>query len=127
MIVLSLLASWSLSEMVGAGEELRPLGVGISSGAVWGGVLFVLLGALSAVFLTGYELGFEGVDGKIQSFVDLLIDTENELKKVSWPGAEEVRRATIVVLSGILVLGAFLSVIDMMFSFVMSELNVLPV
>ena len=29
--------------------------------------------------------------------VDLLIDTEQELKKVSWPSKKEVRNATIVV------------------------------
>lgn len=31
------------------------------------------------------------------SFVDLLIDTEQEMKKVSWPNRAEVQRSTIVV------------------------------
>ena len=32
-----------------------------------------------------------------ESFVDLLIETEQEMKKVSWPNRAEVQRSTIVV------------------------------
>ncbi len=32
-----------------------------------------------------------------ETFVDLLIDTEQEMKKVSWPNRSEVQRSTIVV------------------------------
>ena len=32
-----------------------------------------------------------------ESFVDLLIDTEQEMKKVAWPNWPEVQRSTIVV------------------------------
>lgn len=46
----------------------------------------VLLGTLALHFVLN-----------MPNFVDLLIDTESELKKVSWPSKREVRNATIVV------------------------------
>lgn len=48
-----------------------------------------------AVFLLGV-LGLHLVLNR-PSAVDLLIDTEQELKKVSWPSRREVKNATIVV------------------------------
>jgi preprotein translocase SecE subunit len=43
---------------------------------------------------------------------DLLIDTEAELKRVSWPKGEEVWNASVVVILSVLVLGALLAVAD---------------
>jgi preprotein translocase SecE subunit len=40
--------------------------------------------------------------------VDLLIDTEQELKKVSWPSANEVKSATLVVSLVTVLMGAIL-------------------
>lgn len=43
---------------------------------------------------------------------ELLIDTEAELKKVSWPKGEEVWNASMVVLLSVVLLGALLAVSD---------------
>jgi preprotein translocase SecE subunit len=43
---------------------------------------------------------------------DLLIDTEAELKKVSWPKGEEVWNASMVVLLSVIVIGVLLAVSD---------------
>src|SRR5262245_24657286 len=44
---------------------------------------------------------------------DLLIDTESELKRVSWPKGEEVWNASIVVVVSVIILGVLLAVADM--------------
>jgi preprotein translocase SecE subunit len=43
---------------------------------------------------------------------DLLIETEAELKRVSWPKGEEVWNASMVVLLSVFILGALLAVAD---------------
>ena len=43
---------------------------------------------------------------------DLLIDTETELKKVSWPKGEEVWNAAMVVLLSVVIIGVLLAVAD---------------
>jgi preprotein translocase subunit SecE len=98
----------------------------VSYGAVWGAGLFVVLTAMASLLVFGFETGLSGIDGTCQSFVDLMIDTENELQKVSWPGPEELRRSTAVVLVAILVLGCFLYLVDMAMTYAMSSLEVLP-
>ena len=62
----------------------------------------------------------------IANLVDLLVDTQAELQKVSWPTREELRSSTTVVLVCIFILGAFLYVVDVVVSFVMSRIGVLP-
>lgn len=44
---------------------------------------------------------------------DLLIDTETELKKVTWPKGEEVWNASIVVVISVVLLGLFLALSDL--------------
>ena len=44
---------------------------------------------------------------------DLLIDTEAELKRVSWPKGEEVWNASVVVVLSVIILGVLLAVADM--------------
>jgi preprotein translocase SecE subunit len=43
---------------------------------------------------------------------DLLIDTEAELKKVSWPKGQEVWNASMVVILSVVILGGFLALAD---------------
>jgi preprotein translocase SecE subunit len=43
---------------------------------------------------------------------DLLIDTEAELKRVSWPKGEEVWNASVVVVVSVAILGALLAMAD---------------
>ena len=126
MLVMSLFASWRLAQMVGGQDGVIVLGIEVTPGAIWAGGLFVVLAGLSALLVFGFELGIAGVDEKSKAFVDLMIDTENELKKVSWPGPDELRRSTTVVLVAIVVMGAFIYVVDMVMSFAMSRVGVLP-
>lgn len=125
IIVFLLFASWRLAQMVG-GDPVQVLGVEFLFGVFWGAGLFVVLAGMTSVLIFGFELGLTGFDEKVHQFVDLLIDTENELKKVSWPGSSELRRSTSVVLVAIVVLGAFLYVIDMAMTFAMTTIKVLP-
>jgi preprotein translocase SecE subunit len=43
---------------------------------------------------------------------DLLIDTEAELKKVTWPKGQEVWNASIVVIISVVIIGGFLALAD---------------
>jgi preprotein translocase SecE subunit len=45
-------------------------------------------------------------------FVDLLIDTENELKRVSWPTWRQVFEATGVVITVVVIMSIFIIVVD---------------
>ncbi|NQU28167.1 MAG: preprotein translocase subunit SecE [Candidatus Marinimicrobia bacterium] len=56
---------------------------------------------------------------KIQQF---LLDVQFELKKVSWPTWEELRGSTFIVLSLSIILGAFLFVVDIVLSRVLTIL-----
>ena len=47
--------------------------------------------------------------GKVRSFYK---ETVVELKKSHWPGPKELRVLTVVVLLGILLIGAFTSLVD---------------
>jgi len=44
-----------------------------------------------------------------------------ELRKVHWPTREETRAATIAVIIGVIVVGAYLGVIDAILSFVFTR------
>jgi preprotein translocase subunit SecE len=50
-------------------------------------------------------------------FADFLISVESELARVTWPGRTEVIQATVVVISTMFFLGAFLFVIDLVWTF----------
>jgi preprotein translocase subunit SecE len=45
----------------------------------------------------------------------------SELRKVHWPTREETRAATIAVIIGVIVVGAYLGVIDAVLSFVFTR------
>lgn len=53
---------------------------------------------------------------------DLLIDTEGEMQKVTWPAWGEVQQGALAVAAMVLVLVAFLTVVDTVFTKVMSYL-----
>ena len=46
---------------------------------------------------------------------DLLIETEIEMRKVTWPTAREVMGATVVVIIVVLILGMYMWLLDLMF------------
>lgn len=51
---------------------------------------------------------------------DLLIDTEGEMRKVTWPGWGEVAQGTMAVTTTVAVLFLFLTGVDLLFTEVMS-------
>lgn len=53
---------------------------------------------------------------------DLLIDTEAELRKVTWPTLEEVTNSSFVVVFFVLFLGAFLAAVDWLLSIVVKAI-----
>lgn len=124
LLVFDLMASLRLAQMAGLKEDVAA--IGLPAGYLWGAGLFLALGALIGVIIFGVETGWEALDGKSRALVDLLIDTETELQKVSWPGREELRRSTLVVLLCILVLGVYLVVVDVAVSATMKSAGVLP-
>ena len=127
LMLLSLFGCARLYEMLQGGSTFPLLGMKVSSVAfIWAGAVFVTLACLIAVLTFGLQTGWAGLDAKTRRFVDLLVDTEGELQKVSWPGREKLRRFTTVVLVCILVLGVFLTVVDLIFTQLMESLGVLP-
>ena len=50
---------------------------------------------------------------------DLLIDTESELKKVTWPTGQEVMNSSMVVVVCVLLIGAFLALADLFLARIM--------
>ena len=53
---------------------------------------------------------------------DLLIDTEAELRKVTWPTLEDVVNSSIIVIVFVLFIGAFLAVADVLLNRIMSTI-----
>ena len=60
-------------------------------------------------------------------FADFLIATEAEMTKVSWSTKDELIRATLVVLVTLVLLAAFLLVMDIVWSWVLERIGVLEV
>ena len=107
-----------------AGIEM--LGMDIPHSAIWAAVLFVGLAFVAFVFTYGLQTGLAAVDKGSHTLIDLLIDTQAELGKVSWPGSEELSRSTIAVLISILLLGVFLLGVDWLVASALRTLGVLP-
>ncbi len=102
------------------------LGMQQARAVIWSGGLFVVAGGLVFLMTMAPHTGIKAVDEKTRRLVDLLIETESELGKVSWPGSDELTRSTTAVLVSIVVLGAFLFVIDQVVLQLMKNLGVLP-
>jgi len=126
LLVLALFGSWRFALMVGVEQTFYMMGMKVPYATFWGAGMFLVLAFLVSLFVFGLRTGWVALDGRSGAFVDLLIDTQAELQKVSWPSREELRRYTMVVLICILVVGVFLYVVDMIVSYSMTSLRVLP-
>ncbi len=126
VLLLSLFACWRLYQGTSTVAAFEVLGMDVPQAALWAGGLFIALGALVFLFTFGLNTGLKGLDARTHRLIDLLIDTEAELAKVSWPSREELTASTTAVLVSIVVLGALLFCIDSMTAFVMGILKVLP-
>jgi preprotein translocase SecE subunit len=77
----------------------------------------VLAFPLTPGFLAALVLFFAGAWGIVRllnapKVADLLIDTELEMKKVTWPSFDEARKASFVVIACVLVMFLFLTLTD---------------
>jgi preprotein translocase SecE subunit len=125
--LLGLLASvrlywWLLPSVTGRSQVL---GMQVPYASVWAAGLFIILGAVVLVFVSGLQTGIGALDGKTHLLVDLLIDTEAEMNKVSWPSRDELTNSTAAVLVTILIAGVSLFVVDMLIGFLMRSFRVL--
>ena len=106
--------------------SIEMLGMPVPHSAIWAAVLFVGLAFVVFVFTYGLQTGLAALDKGSHALIDLLIDTQAELGKVSWPGSEELTRSTAAVLISILLLGVFLLGVDWLVASALRSLGVLP-
>jgi preprotein translocase subunit SecE len=98
---------WRLSDTLNALGYLTPTYFGIPAaiGLVLGWLVFRLV--------------------QYPPFVEFLIATEAEMNKVSWTSRAELRRATIVVLSTVLIVAVYLFGVDTVWSALLQAIGVL--
>jgi preprotein translocase subunit SecE len=58
-------------------------------------------------------------------FVDFLVATEAEMKKVSWTTKAELKRATVVVLTTVLLMAVYLFGVDWLWSTILQTIGIL--
>jgi preprotein translocase SecE subunit len=128
VLLLALFGSWRLYVQVrGVTDKSVPLlGMQVPYAALWAAAAFVLMAAVIFLFTFGLGTGLKSLDARTQGLIDLLIDTEAELAKVSWPSSEVLSRSTAAVLVAMVLLGIFLFCVDSVVAFVMGALRVLP-
>ena len=60
--------------------------------------------------------------GRLGRFFQFLRDVRNELRKVTWPTFEELKKATTVIVIFVSVLGIMIGLMDSFFQFVFVKL-----
>lgn len=128
LLVIFLFGSYRLFALLETGDTGNFVVLGMKvpyAGLVPGGV-FIVLGALVWLVTFGPQTGIKGLDTLTRRWIDLLIDTEGELRKVSWPTRDDLVNSTTAVLVSIVLLGAFLVGMDYLVSWTMSLIGVLP-
>ncbi|HEY3221143.1 MAG TPA: preprotein translocase subunit SecE [Gemmatimonadales bacterium] len=60
--------------------------------------------------------------GRIARFVQFLREVRNELRKVTWPTFDELKKATTVIVIFVTVLGIAIGLMDSFFQFVFVKL-----
>jgi len=127
MLLLAAFGSWRLySKVLLLTDRAFPLlGMNVPYAALWAVAVFLLAAGLVFVFTFAPATGLKWVDSRARGFVDLLVDTEAELAKVSWATSDELVRSTTAVVVFIVLLGAFLFCVDWAVAFAMRKLGVL--
>ena len=97
------------------------LGIGLTWGLIGAAVAFVVLGGAVVLVTTGTGIGIKKIDLFSRNSVDFLIETEAELRKVSWPNREELTGSTFVVIFVTVMLGIYIVVVDKVVSTVMAK------
>ncbi len=125
-VLLALFAAHKLFVSLLTETTFTVLGMNVPHSAIWAALLFLALAAVIFWLTSGVETGVQTLDSKAHAVVDMLVDVEMELNKVSWPSSEELTRSTSAVLFFVVSVGAFLFFVGIAISFVMSQLGVLP-
>jgi preprotein translocase subunit SecE len=75
-----------------------------------------------------FILGSLGVlySWNLKRWNDLLIETQLEMKKVSWPKRQELIGSSVIVIFMVLVLGLFLYLVDLIFTFLSQQAGLYP-
>jgi preprotein translocase subunit SecE len=60
--------------------------------------------------------------GPIARFIQFLRDVRNELRKVTWPTFDELKKATTVIVIFVTVLGVMIGLMDSLFQWVFVKL-----
>ncbi len=128
LLVLVLFGSYRVFQMtqVEGAVAFSLLGVDVPVAVLWAGGVFLVLGLMVFLFTFGPQTGLQFIDKNTHALIDLLIDTEAELAKVSWPNKEELTRSTTAVLLSMLLLAVFLFGVDQVVLTFMRMAGVLP-
>jgi preprotein translocase SecE subunit len=83
-------------------------------------IKYGLLGALVVIVIIMWRRGM------LKRLGDYVMETREELRKCSWPGVDELKGSTVVVLISIALLGVFVVSIDfvltMLFRFMSTQI-----
>ena len=99
--------------------------VDITYGLLISLAVFGALGGAIALVVTGASIGLKKIDRSSKDAADFLIETEGELRKVSWPSREELTGSTFVVIFVTSVLGVYIVTVDWVVSTIMQHLGIL--
>jgi len=58
--------------------------------------------------------------------VNFLVDTQAEMKKVAWPPKAEVRGSTVVVITTVVLMSAFLYFVDLLLGRIVQWIGIIP-
>ncbi len=61
---------------------------------------------------------------KLAGFAAYLRDVRNETRKITWPGPDDLKRTTIVIIIVVILIGVVIGLMDLFFSRVL--INLLP-
>lgn len=101
------------------------LGIQLTWGLIAAVVVFGILAGSAAMLTTGAPIGVKKLDRLTKASTDFLIETETELRKVSWPSREELTGSTFVVIFVTVVLGVYIVIIDKVVSAIMTRMHIL--
>jgi preprotein translocase subunit SecE len=104
------------------------IAVGLGAWAMWLTILADLplawrYGVAGAVAAVGAWFAYRIVNYPV--FADFLADVEGEMVKVSWPGKDELKRATAVVLVTMVILSSLLFIYDVVWQQILRWIRVL--
>jgi preprotein translocase SecE subunit len=107
---------------IGSGERVNVSGALLGEPAIEPALLQGLAAAVMLVIGAGLAYWATAMN---QRFVDFLIATDGEMKKVNWSTARDIRMSTLVVIFASLVLSLSLFVVDVSFQWIFTKAGIL--